>query len=180
MDESQKYVALLRGINVGGHKKVPMAELRETFAGSGFKNIKTILATGNIIFESTEDNVEKLTGTIAEMIENRFGFPVPTIIRPFSTIWKIIEEDPFKDIEVTPDTRLNVTFLGDKAKPGFTIPYISPDGSFEIISLKDDHVFSVTDLGKTQTTEVMDFLKKEFGSHITTRTWKTVLKIGMS
>jgi len=57
------YVAFLRGINVGGHRRIKMAELRQAFESSGFQKVKTLLATGNVVFESPKTDAQSLTQT---------------------------------------------------------------------------------------------------------------------
>lgn len=73
-----KYVAFLRGINVGRHNKVPMAKLREVLEKQGFQNLKTLLATGNVVFEGEE----KTTDNFLDILEEIFGFEIGTIILP--------------------------------------------------------------------------------------------------
>lgn len=172
------HLALLRGINIGGHKKVPMANLRETFSTMGFENVRTVLATGNVIFEAEAEDPHTYSDQIASTLEDTYGFRIPVLLRPFSGIAKIIEINPFRAIAVSPKTKLNVTFLPGPPSTILPLPYTAPDGSFQILSIIDHTVFSVFDLDKTGTPDVMQFLEKEFGKNITTRTWKTVLRIG--
>lgn len=172
-----KYIALLRGINVGGHKKVPMAELKKAFEEMGFENVKTFLASGNVVFGTKEEIAEALTEKIASKLEKTFGFPIPIIVRKISDIEKMIKTDPFKDIKVTPQTRQYVTFLSEKPKSTLEIPYSSPDQSFRILNVTNGAIFSVLDLTKTRTVDAMAVLEKEFGKNITTRNWNTVMKI---
>jgi uncharacterized protein (DUF1697 family) len=74
------YVALLRGINVGGHRKVPMAALRETAEALGLRNVRTYVASGNLVFE-TGLKAGGLEAKLEKAIEDRFGFPVDVIVR---------------------------------------------------------------------------------------------------
>ena len=71
-----KYLALLRGINVGGNNNVPMSELMACFEGVGFKNVSTYINSGNVLFESEESSLEKLVKVCEEAIEKHFGFHV--------------------------------------------------------------------------------------------------------
>lgn len=176
-NDLRAFVALLRGINVGGNKKVPMADLKKTFEKMGFKNIRTILNTGNVLFDATSGNIEELASGIAAGLEKAFGLSVPVIVRSFDDIGKVIKAEPFSKVKITPDTRLYVTFLPGKPKSRLVVPYASPDGSFEIISLANDTIFSVLDLSRSQTTDAMNILEKEYGRNITTRNWNTVKKI---
>ena len=180
----KKYVALLRGINVGGHKKVPMADLKKILEKTGFHNVRTLLASGNVVFsqrdgfpESDEENNSKLLEKITSALEKKFGFSIPVLLRKFSDIERLVELNPFKDVKVTPQTRLYVTFLSEKPKKKSLTGYTSPDKSFKIISVAKDTILSVLDLTKSKTPDAMGILEKEFGKNITTRNWNTVIKI---
>src|SRR5690554_4641792 len=111
--ESQKsvMVAFLRGINVGGHHKVPMAELKSTLADMGFSDIKTLLNSGNVVFTTSPTAIAALEEQMAEVLEKKFGFPIPVLIRKMEDIQQLVARKPFKDIEVHKDIRLYVTFL---------------------------------------------------------------------
>ena len=173
----QKYVAFLRGINVGGNKKVPMADLKKVLEKIGLQNVKTLLASGNVVFESNSNKIEELQVSISTAIEKAFKFPVPLLLRSFSVIQELIALDPFKKIIVTPQTRLYVTFLTERVKDKAASSYVSSDNSFAIISKTKSEVFSVLDLSITGTPEAMNALEKEFGKEVTTRNWNTILKI---
>lgn len=71
-----RYIALLRGINVGGNNKVPMADLRDCFEAAGYEQVATYINSGNVIFDSEETDLAKLVRTCEQHIEERFGFPV--------------------------------------------------------------------------------------------------------
>ena len=172
-----KYVAFLRGINVGGNKIVPMAKLKSILEDSGFENVRTLLASGNVIFEGKKENLPSLTKKISTTLDETFGFTIPVILRDADEIEKIITVDPFKGIGVTKDTRLYVTFLSEESKSKLKIPYYSTDKSFQILNIKDKAIFSVLDVSKTGTVDAMAILEKEFGKNITTRNWNTIVKI---
>ncbi len=173
----QKYAAFLRGINVGGNKKVPMVELKKVLEKIGIKNVKTLLASGNVVFEADSNKIDELQATISTAIEKAFKFPVPVLLRTFDEIKKIIALDPFNNITVTPQTRLYVTFLTEKVKDKASSNKVSPDKSFTILSKRKSEVFSVLDLSITGTPEAMSALEKEFGKEVTTRNWNTILKL---
>ena len=168
-----KFVALLRGVNVGGHNKVPMPALKKAFEGLGLENVKTLLASGNVVFEGDRTLVGKIPGAL----EKTFGFAISTIILPFEAITEIVRSDPFKSVRVTPKTRLYVTFLGAHPAGKPKLPIRSDDGSFTIIGLTDSAVYSFLDLGKSGTPEAMSLLEKTFGKNVTTRNFNTVVKL---
>ncbi len=171
-----KYVAFLRGINVGGNKKVPMAELKNVLENIGLQNIKTLLASGNVIFETDSRKIDDIQSSISKAIEKEFKFPVPVLLRTFEDIKKLITHDPFKGINFTPQTRLYVTFLPENNKRKNS-GYLSPDKSFRIFPGSKSEVFSVLDLSFTGTPDAMNALEKEFGKDVTTRNWNTIKKI---
>lgn len=175
-----QYVALLRGINVGGNKKVPMADLKKLLEKSGYENVKTLLASGNVVFDSSEEKLVTITNNLEAIIEKKFGFPVPTVVRPMEEIQKLIISNPFKGITVTKDTRLYVTFRGDATnKKTLKIPYKDPECEFHLLKVTDGEIISyiIVD-GSRGTVDAMGILEKEFGKNITTRNWNTVQKIG--
>ncbi|MFI5263042.1 MAG: DUF1697 domain-containing protein [Candidatus Kapaibacterium sp.] len=175
---TKRYVAFLRGINVGGNKKVPMEDLKKALASLGYKNISTLLNSGNAIFETTKGNSDNLTATIEEHLKKKFGFEIPTLVRTLDDITTLVNRDPFKGIEVTPQIRLYVSFLSEKPHSKLKLPYQSSEKSYTIRSVSDGEVCSILTLsGNTQSTDLMNILEKEFGKKITTRNWNTIVKI---
>lgn len=167
----------LRGINVGGHHKVPMAELRDKLNEIGCNNVRTLLNTGNFVFDIKQKNIQDLENKIEDYISKSFGFPIPTIIRTRKEISDLVDENPFEKIDVHKDIRLYVSFLKDTPKVELTMPYFSEDKTYKIISIKDKIILSVLDLSTTNTPKGMDNLEKLFGKNITTRNWNTVKKV---
>ncbi len=105
-----KYVALLRGINVGGNNKVPMASLRECLEKLGLDNVTTYIQSGNVLFESSEKDETKLTRDIEHAIETHFGFPVVVALFSQSEFEYIAEHTP-KDWLQNPEHKYNYLFL---------------------------------------------------------------------
>lgn len=173
----EKYVAFLRGINVGGHHKVPMAQLREEMEKLNFENVVTLLNSGNIIFDAIADESERLEKTISEQLEKAFGFPIPTILRKAEMIYKLIGNNPFRDIILTKDIRLYVSFLRKDTESAFQLPWTNDDYSFKIIDKTDGTIVSVLDLSVSKTIKGMEVLERYFGKDITTRNWNTINRV---
>lgn len=171
------YILLLRGINVGGNKKVPMAELKELLTKEGFTEIKTILNSGNALFKGKDQESEALENYLEVVLEKHFGFSIPCIIRKRDEVEKLIASDPFKDIEVLKSTRLYISFLKEDVKSSLRLPYTSEDASFRILLKEGLTVVSVLELAHAKTPDTMKILEKEYGKSITTRNWNTVLKL---
>lgn len=173
-----KYVAFLRGINVGGNKKVPMAKLTEVLKKDGFTNVKTLLASGNILLESDLSSTEAIRKKVEAVIEKTFGFTSHTIVRKFADLEKLSKSEPFAKIKVTKDMRLYITFLSEKPKSKLKTPWASADKDYTILKVTDGEICSVLDLSKGMgTVDSMAILEKEFGKNITTRNWNTVQKL---
>lgn len=172
------YVAFLRGINVGGNKKVAMADLKKMMEKMQYKNIRTLLNSGNVVFDAPSTPLKKLNATLEAQFEKTFGFTSAFVVRPMTEIRKLITLDPFKKITVTKDIRLYVSFLPDTPKSSLKIPYVSPAKDFQILAVTEGEICSVLDLSKgSGTVDAMAVLEKEFGKNMTTRNWNTVLKL---
>lgn len=178
MSETKKYVALLRGINVGGHHTIPMADLRKTMEKMGFKKVQTLLNSGNVVFEGTFEPKTDLEEKLSAGLEKAFGFPIPALIRTADEIQELIRLQPFEAIEETKDTRLYVSFLNCDPESQIQLPWTSQDGAFRILSIQQKNICSVLDLSKTNTVKGMNALEKLFGkAAMTTRNWKTINRI---
>lgn len=170
-------IGFLRGINVGGHHKVPMAELRYRLNEIGCNNVRTLLNTGNFVFDTTKTNIQDLENNIQDFISKSFGFPILVILKTKKEVSNLIDDNPFMKIDTHKDIRLYVSFLKDNPKLDLTIPYLSADKSYKTISIKDKTILSVLDLSITETPKGMDELEKLYGKNITTRNWNTIKKI---
>jgi len=173
-----RYAALLRGINVGGNKKVPMADLKKLFEKLGFTNVKTLLNSGNALFASDEKKAA-LHGKIEKAMAEKFGFPIPLILRTVDELKALAESEPFKGITVTPATRLYITFLGEGSKKSsLKAPFESEDGACRILRISPTEVCSVLTLAEdVGTVDAMGIIEREFGKNVTTRNWNTVQKM---
>lgn len=94
MTHPSRYVALLRGINVGGNAKIAMQDLRSSLEKSGLESVRTYIQSGNVIFESDEDNTTKLSGHIEDVIEQSFELTVPVVVFTQAEWAKIIHAAP--------------------------------------------------------------------------------------
>ena len=168
-----RYVALLRGINVGG-KTIKMDDLKKLFVSLGFTHVTTVLASGNVLFEAGNVSSQKIEAKLREA----FSSKTSVILRTYAAVEELLASRPFDGIPMAPQTRLYITFLQNKSGYSLKIPYESPEGDFRILKVTDCEVFSVLDLSKGKgTTQAMEILEKEFGKEITTRNWNTVVKI---
>jgi uncharacterized protein (DUF1697 family) len=172
------YAAFLRGINVGGHKPVPMQKLKKAFESLEFKNVQTLLASGNVVFEAPPIDTIALEQKVEQKLKKAFGHEIGVLIRTMEELQLLSNSQPFKKIDVTPQTRLYVTFFSEKPRSGLKIPFTSPDKSFKILHVSGREVCSVLTLSPDSgTLDLMKVLEKEFGRKITTRNWNTVIRV---
>jgi uncharacterized protein (DUF1697 family) len=171
------YVALLRGINLGG-KRMKMENLRQVFGKLGLTEVSTLLASGNVLFESAQKDAGALRDDIEEAIEAGFGFRARVILRSAREIEELVAAEPFAGVEGSKDARLHISFLAEAASGGPEIPYRSPDGVYQIVKAGPGYLAGVVFPSPgSGTPDYMDFLTKQYGEDVTTRTWNTVLKI---
>ena len=173
----------MRGINVGGHKPVKMADLRAAFEGMGVHKVKTVLASGNVVFEAPPGarlpgNGLGLTAHVEQHLQQTFGHRIAVALRTVADLQRLVDSDPFKGVAMTPDARLYVTFLSDPAKSRPDFAYDAPEGDLRIVRVGPGEVCSMLTLSPARgTTELMALLEREFGGGVTTRNWNTVGKV---
>ncbi|MGH1296563.1 DUF1697 domain-containing protein [Bacillus pretiosus] len=107
------YIALLRGINVGGHKIIKMADLKEMFESIGLKQVKTYIQSGNIVFKS-EENITFLKERIQSEIKNVFGFDVPVMLSIHDEFINIIKSCPYEADSLLEGESIHVAFLANE------------------------------------------------------------------
>ncbi len=170
------YIAFLRGINVSGHKIIKMADLAKMFTGMKFKNVKTYIASGNVLFDSNEKDVSKLEAKIEKEILKTFGFDVVVFVRTREELEKIVNLNPFAKIKIQ-KTKFYVLFM----KENFTklkLPFFSEKYAVEVIAALDNNFFCVARpdiVGSGGGANL--FIEKEHKIPATTRNWNTILKI---
>lgn len=171
-----KYVALLRGI-APLNPNMRNEKLRGVFEKLGFANVKTVISSGNVVFESPSRSVRKLEGSIEKALPEELGFKSTTIIRSRSQLQQLVDKNPFEGMEHSQKSSLNVTFLKHKTKIAVEFLHKVDNRAYTLLGMYDGAICSVIDLTSSKTPDLMLRLEKKFGKEITTRTWKTVERI---
>lgn len=175
-----KYIALLRGINLGNRNKILMADLKELFINLGFSDIKTYIQTGNVVFNSPKDeNPVVLSDTIEKEIFSVFGFNVSVIIRTDKELEEILENNPFIELGITDTNRFHLTFLEKPPKKESlelmrNFSNISGNDKFRIVGKT---VFIYCSEQYMNTKFGNNFFEKKLDIRASTRNWKTASKI---
>jgi uncharacterized protein (DUF1697 family) len=173
----KKDVAFLRGINSGSNPPLKMETLRTICEGLGLKNVKTVLASGNVIFETNQMDMVSIENIFENGLAKTLGYKVTTIVKSFADIDKLMKSKPFAGLELTPQTRLYITFFKISPVNDLTFPYVDSGKGFTILGFDPGIIRSVVDLSRGMTPDLMDFLDKKFGKQSTTRNWNTIEKI---
>ena len=170
------YVAFLRGINVGGNTLIKMEDLRKAFESYGYGGVKTVLASGNVIFTAEEDPLT-LSQNITIKLQETFGHEIPVIIRSIEDLVKIEARQPFKGIEAAPQARFFVTFISENMEHrGMSVP--SMQEGFQILSVSDGAICSMlNEQPGVGAVHLMSAIEREFGKKVTTRSWNTIVRI---
>lgn len=170
-----KYIVLLRGINVGGRNKLPMADLRTLLSNNGYKNITTYIQSGNILLNSTE-SVEKINESIKQLIKQQFDYDIPVITLTVEEIEKCFTENPYLKFEDNLKN-LHVTFLRNVPKndlvENFKINCTNND-SYTIVG---KNIYLHTPNGYQNTKFTNTQFEKKLKIQATTRNWRTTTKL---
>jgi uncharacterized protein (DUF1697 family) len=166
------YIALLRGINVGGHNKIAMKELQAALGEAGFSDVRTYIQSGNIVLRSP--NIEPVVAdTIRHTIAGGFRLQIPVVVRTAEEWADVVERQPFP--EGCEDlSRWYVTFF-DRFPPGIDLdPNRSPGDRFRVIG-REAHLYLNGGVANTRLSH--DWFEKQLSVTATARNWNTVLKL---
>lgn len=173
-----KYVSILRGINVGGQKAVKMEDLRALYKLQGFENVISYIQSGNVIFGSPSKTVSKLQTTIQNAILEKYSLEVHIEIRSASEIARVVADFPFGEPDLAKDgARFLVTFLSrapTKDMVGNLRRYVRVPEQL-VIRGREAFLHCPGGYGKSKLSN--SFLEKKLGVQATTRNLKTVTKL---
>lgn len=172
------YAALLRGINVGGSRKVPMAELRALLEELGHEGVRTYLQSGQAVFSSAHGDEDSLAAGLTAAIEERFGFPVDVIVRDHAYFRAVVEDCPFPAAELA-GKQLHVTYC---SAPLDEERYAHIDRAAHLpeeFRLGDRvlYLYAPDGLGRSKLAEQLARPRVNKGLIATTRNWNTAVKL---
>ncbi|POX51846.1 hypothetical protein C3489_19250 [Streptomyces sp. Ru71] len=172
------YAALLRGINVGGSRKLPMAELRSLMSGLGLDDPRTYLQSGQAVFSSAHGDEESLAAGLTEAIERQFGFRVDVIVRDHAYLKAVADACPFPAAELEAK-QLHVTYFSGQVGPE-RFAEIDPAAYLpEEFRLGDRalYLYAPEGLGRSKLGEALSRPRVNKGLIATSRNWNTVVKL---
>ncbi|WP_030619277.1 DUF1697 domain-containing protein [Streptomyces sclerotialus] len=174
-----RQVALLRGINVGGHKKFSMAQQRALTAELGFQDVTVLLQTGNIVFADPGTPPEETARTLEAGFAAALGVPVPVMVRTRDDLAAAVAANPFPQAVAEPKT-LHLTFLSeppaDTAPLDVLDPAVYEPDVFRLLG-RDLYLWCPDGVGRSRLATAVTAASVKLGVTATARNWNTVLKI---
>ncbi|MER5182680.1 DUF1697 domain-containing protein [Streptomyces sp. NPDC002896] len=172
------YAALLRGINVGGNKKLPMAELRTVIEGLGHRDVRTYLQSGNAVFTSDSDDEQAVAGALEKAIADRFGFTVDCLVRGGTYLRRVADACPFPAASLEAK-QLHVTYFSEQVGPERFAEIDQAAYLPEEFRLGERalYLYAPDGLGRSKLAEALSRRRPLKGIVATTRNWNTVTKL---
>jgi len=171
------YIALLRGINVGGHNKIAMADLRDLVASLGFSDVKTLLQSGNLVFSGGRKTDKALESLLERETAKRLGVSADYIIRSTAELQKVIAANPFPQEAKDDPSHLVVMFLKSAATANDVKALAELIKGPEAVRGEGTHLYIVYPAGIGTSKFTTALIEKNLGTRGTARNWNTVVKL---
>ena len=171
------FVSMLRGINVGGQKKILMKDLRSLYESLDFEDVQTVIQSGNVIFCSAGVEIADLTSLIEEKINQTYGFYVHAILRNADEMQRIVQSNPYFDKASGESRWLHVTFLSHSPTDDDLQKIMDLDFGADAFCVSGREIYLYCPGGSAKTKLTNTFFEKKLNVAATTRNWKTANKI---
>ena len=171
-----KYVALLRGINVGGNKLMKMADVRECLEGRDFTHVTTYIQSGNVLFESDRSDVAKLTALMEKALSETFGLDVAVFLRSQAQLKKIVAQAP-REWKSGTGLRQNVAFLRAPLTAKRALSEISPKPGVDSVKAGNGVVYMSTLMSRLGQSRFPKIVGTPMYANLTIRSYSTCRKI---
>lgn len=173
----QTYISMLRGINVGGQKRIKMDVLKAVYQAMGFDDVMTYIQSGNVIFRNAKVNKSVLLASIEKAINQQFGYTVSVVIREKDELGKIIRNNPFLSRSTIELDKLHVTFLSKQPEKKHLHEIENVNSGRDEYQLSDSEIYLYCPGGYGRTKLTNSYFEKKLDVSATTRNWKTVNKL---
>ena len=167
------YAAFLRGVMPTNAK---MPELKRAFERAGFENVRTVLSSGNVVFDTRARSEESIARKAEDAMQATLGRAFPTIVRSVDHLRTLLASDPYEPFAVDPEAKRVVTFLRREPGEDLDLP-VDRDGA-RILCVRGREAFAAYVRTATAKGPVfMELIEETFGKDVTTRTWDSVAKV---
>ena len=170
----EKYIALLRGINVSGQKKIKMTDLRILFEDLSFTNVQTYIQSGNVLFKGKSTNKRTIRTKIENEILNKFGYKVDVILKTPDELKSVIDKNTFLKDKKKNTERIYFMFLSKKPSLSRIQILKEIDYSPEQLIIDSDVIYLYVPNGYSKAKMNNNFFEKKLEVIATTRNYKTV------
>jgi uncharacterized protein (DUF1697 family) len=171
-----RYVALLRSVNIGGHGRIAMNDLRASFASLGYDDVLTYIQTGNVLFSTSSRNEKTTVDDIEGQLAEDFGDSPAVLLRTVPELQRVGSSSPYAKAGANP-ARHHVTFLATAPSKAVVKSLdLPPSGQDELV-VDGREVYVHTPNGYAETKYTGTFLERRLGVVSTTRNWNTVTKL---
>jgi uncharacterized protein (DUF1697 family) len=170
-------ISLLRGVNVGGHHKIGMGELRELYEALGLRHAQTYVQSGNVVFRTGARDFTRLSKRIADAIERRFAFRPGVILRTAGDLRAVIAANPFASRRDLDPSRLLVQFLAGEPPADARERVLRIESEPEELRMVGRELYIYYPSGMARPKVPWTFLEKALQTQCTGRNWNTVRKL---
>jgi uncharacterized protein (DUF1697 family) len=171
-----RYIALLRGINVGGNNMIKMETLRATFESLGFENVKSYINSGNLAFDTAKSDDDKLAKKIHDAIQAEFGFDISVMVRSIAEIEEVVAWNPFAG-QFESHKDVHVFFLNENLTASQEAFLREQGNENEMFAIHGRHVACLLKIHITDSAIGKGFVDKKLKVAATGRNWRTVQKL---
>ncbi|MCX6241352.1 MAG: DUF1697 domain-containing protein [Bacteroidetes bacterium] len=172
-----RYVAFLRGVNVGGKKVIKMEELNRIFIGAGYTGIKTLIQSGNVLFNANTNNHATLKSELENILRKELGYKVEVFLLPFNDVIDIFNSDPFRKVNKDEKKKFYISLFSGNPGKQAELPVFSEKGDLEVLKIKKNRAFILSREIDGKFGFPNAFIEDITGSAATTRNWNTIAKL---
>ncbi len=168
------YIALLRGINVGGHKKILMADLRTLLEEMDLEKVQTYIQSGNIVFHSEDTDSLAIAKSIELKIWEKYGFDVPVLVKRPEDFTYVMERHPYPGKFHAEENRFMVVFLYDSPSPTLSAELGNQTNSIEQFIIDKNYIYMYYAEGYAKAKVNTNYIEKKLGLKSTARNLKKI------
>lgn len=170
-----RHVALLRGINVGGHRRISMPELRGVLEAAGYEDVVTLLQSGNVVVKA-DGSAKALGPALERLIESELGVDPLVVVRTHAQLGSVIERNPFPDAPEHPKL-FQVSFLSARPKASVVREIEAEDWGQDRVAFRGSEIYADYPEGMNNSKLGRALTDQRLGVTATARNWNTVLKL---
>ncbi|MCX6286576.1 MAG: DUF1697 domain-containing protein [Bacteroidetes bacterium] len=172
-----RYAAFLRGINVGGRKIIKMEELSRIFTSAGFSGVKTLIQSGNVIFNVSADDIEALKSRVEDVLLKELGYRVEVFLLPLGEIIEMLKSKPFGHLQKDKKIKFYVSLLSGQPAKKLKLPLFSEKKDLEVLEIVRNKVYILSHEINGSFGFPNNFIEEITGFSATTRNWNTIEKL---